>query len=581
MTAAMTEASWAACPDWWEKLQAGATPIPDLALDANLADVAVQLFDKLVVPDVPGQPTMAEAAGEWMRDIVRAAFGSVDPATGARQVGEIFNLVPKKNGKTTNAAAIGLVALQMNTVPNIKGVVVGPTQSVADTCFGQMQAMIAADDWLSDRFKVNEHKKEITDIYPDPATGRPMNAKLKVTSFDPAVTTGGIPAFAILDELHVMAERHFATRVIGQIRGGMITNPGSLLVIITTQSEIPPQGVFKAELEYARKVRDGVITQDVRMLPVLYELPEAIQGAKGEPWKDPALWAPVLPNLGRSITVERLIPEFRKAVETSPEEIARWSSQHLNIQIGLGHHLGGWTGAHHWLAATEPALDLDALIASSEVATIGIDGGGMDDLLGLAVLGRHAATKRWQLWCAAWAHEVVLSRRKSIAEKLRDLAAEDALTICAEGEATRDIEELVALVVKIHEAGLLPRQGGVGLDPEGVAAIVDALQLAGVPHETLASVTQGYKLNGAIKGTERKLFDGSLIHGGQPLMSWCVGNAKTEPRGNAVIVTKAVSGAGKIDPLMAAFNAVYLMSLNPEPARRDLSGFLDNPVMAI
>ncbi|WP_238394052.1 hypothetical protein [Rhodovulum sulfidophilum] len=69
-------------------------------------------------------------------------------------------------------------------------------------------------------------------------------------------------------------------------------------------------------------------------------------------------------------------------------------------------------------------------------------------------------------------------------------------------------------------------------------------------------------LNGAIKGTESKLFDGSLIHGGQPLMSWCVGNAKTEPRRNAVIVTKAVSGAGKIDPLMAAFDAVYLMSLN-------------------
>jgi phage terminase large subunit-like protein len=574
----LSDQSWAACPDWWEKLQAGASPIPHLDLDQDLGDVAVALFDKLVVPDIPGQPTMAEVAEDWARDIVRACFGSIDE-TGARFVGEVFCLISKKNSKTTLAACLGLIALQMNTTPNIRGIIVGPTQKVALTCFGQMKGMIEADAWLTKRFKVDENKQSITDHYPDPRTARPLKAVCEILSFDPSVTTGGIPAFAILDELHVMAERHYADRVIGQIRGGMITNPQSLLVIITTQSEIEPQGVFKSELEYARKVRDGLITDHVRMLPILYEFPRDFQADVKQPWKNPKFWKHVLPNLGRSITIDRLIPEFHKALETGEKELARWASQHLNIEIGLGQITGGWAGAGLWVAAADPVMDLETLIASSEVAVIGIDGGGMDDLLGAAVLGRHRDTKVWQLWCSAWAHKVVLERRKNIAPKLTDLAACDALTIC--DYATQDIEELVDIVLQVFDAGLLPEKGGVGLDPEGVAAIVDALEKAGIPHDCLASVTQGYKLNGAIKGTERKLFDGTLKHCGQPLMAWCVGNAKVEKRGNAVIVTKAVSGTGKIDPLMAAFNAVYLMSLNPSATRVDLSGFLSNPAMAI
>ncbi|WP_251000361.1 terminase TerL endonuclease subunit, partial [Escherichia coli] len=78
---------------------------------------------------------------------------------------------------------------------------------------------------------------------------------------------------------------------------------------------------------------------------------------------------------------------------------------------------------------------------------------------------------------------------------------------------------------------------------------------AGIPDESVVGISQGWKLGGAIKTTERKLAEGVLVHGGQPLMAWCVGNARVEPKGNAILITKQASGRGKIDPLMALFNA--------------------------
>lgn len=82
----------------------------------------------------------------------------------------------------------------------------------------------------------------------------------------------------------------------------------------------------------------------------------------------------------------------------------------------------------------------------------------------------------------------------------------------------------------------------------------------------IIGISQGWKLTGAMAVAERGLEDGSLTHAAQPLMAWCVGNAKVEPKGNASLITKQASGSAKIDPLMASLNAVTLMATNPQAA---------------
>lgn len=553
-----------ACPDWQDKLRRFETPIPDLPYDEIECETAVALFNKLRIPDVPGQPTFGEAGGEWMRDIVRAAFGCIDPVTRSRLIGEIFNLVPKKNGKTTNAAALGILCLLMNRRPNVDGVIIGPTQEIAEKCFSQACAMIDCDPYLRLRFKIVEHRSMIIDNHVDPETGVRMNTKLKIKSFDPKVVTGSIPAFAILDELHLMAESHYAARVIGQIRGGMITNPDSLLIIITTQSETIPQGVFKDELDYARKVRDGEITEGVRMLPILYEFPVEMQAGDAKAWRNEANWPMVLPNLGRSIDIARLRDLYRQSADKSIEEEARWASQHLNIEIGLGLHADRWSGAVHWLGALQAGLTLETLLNSSDVVTIGGDWGGADDLAALCFVGRHAQSKVWQAVTKAWARPSVFAARKSIAARLRDFEKDGDLRVVETGD--EQAAEAADLCLMVSERGLLPAENGIGLDQAAVDLLMNALEERGLLPPLVTAVGQGWKLQHAINGLPLRLEAKKLRHGGQPIFSWSVGNAKQRLKGSNYVVEKEHAGAGKIDPVMALFNAAMLMRLNPVAA---------------
>ncbi|RAP39383.1 terminase [Rhodovulum viride] len=543
-----------ACPDWWDKLQAGETPIAEVPLNEDRAARSLAFFNRLRLPDVPGNPRMAEACGDWFRDLLVAFFASEDPETHAALVWELLCMVPKKNSKSTYVAALALTALYMEEAPNRQMLLVGPSQNISERCFDQAQGMVRIDPKLEAIFQVQDHLKTIT--------RRKTGTKLEVLTFDTSIVTGEIPVLTIIDELHELGKKAKAAKVMQQIRGGGITKTRGKVLMITTQSDEPPAGIWKIELDKARAIRDGRGGRAPIMLPVLYEFPPDLQRDQ-DYWRDRRNWNIVLPNLGLSIDEQALVDDYENNGRVTKHTEQIWASQHLNIEIGVGLS-AGWLGAQYWDGCAEDGLDLEELIERSEVAVLGVDGGGLDDLFAAAVIGRCRETGHWLHWCRAWAHPEVLEERKEIAPRLQDFAEAGDLVLLDDHDTSGDVREVAAIAARLLEAGLLPGANAIGVDTTNSAAIQFEMFARGITYEQLVIVGQDWRLSPAIWGLERMLKQGTFRHGGQALMSWCAGNARPEIKGSAVRITKEVAGKSKIDPLVATFDAFMLMLRDPE-----------------
>ena len=184
----------------------------------------------------------------------------------------------------------------------------------------------------------------------------------------------------------------------------------------------------------------------------------------------------VLPNLGRSITIERLIADYTTAQEKGEEEERRWASQHLNVEIGLALHADRWRGADYWLGAADPSLDA----RRAARALRGGDGRHRRRRPRRPVRpgGARALTKRRATGCSG--------RMPGRSTDVLDAAQGHRRDGCSDFDErrrpddlcstpTQDVEEVADIVERIATPGCCRRKHGIGLDPPGVAALVDEL----------------------------------------------------------------------------------------------------------
>ena len=552
-----------ACVDWESRLVEGRSIIP-APIFPEPAEHALRIFKQLRVVDLPKtvwdeelgeyrSPNFGECSEPWVFDFVAAIFGGYDAETGKQLIREYGLLISKKNTKSTIAAGIMLTALILCWRDEEEHLILAPTKEVADNSFKPAAGIVRADPELSEMFHIQDHVRTITH--------RVNRNSLKVVAADTDTVSGKKSGRILVDELWLFGKRSNAAAMFLEALGGQVSRDEGWVIFLTTQSDEPPAGEFKRKLNYWRDVRDGKIN-DPKTLGILYEFPKAMVESKA--YMQAENFYITNPNLGRSVSAEWLQDQIKLYEGERDGTFQKFLAKHLNIEIGLNLRSDRWAGADFWEAAAIPVFSLEELLQRCEVVEVGIDGGGLDDLLGLAVVGREIDTGRWLSWGRGWIHPIALERRKSEESKYRDfIKAGDLVLVDRVGQ---DVEEVVQIVEQIVDTGLLDK---VGVDRLGLGAIYDALvgtedEPGPVEAAQVVGIPQGYQLNGAIKTAERHVAARKLVHGGSALMAWCVGNAKTVMQGNAVTITKQASGVGKIDLLMALFDAVYLMALNPE-----------------
>jgi phage terminase large subunit-like protein len=541
-----------ACPDWERRIVAREGLIPSRPLFPKQAQAALRVMDELRVVDQPGSPTWGELSRPWLRDFVSNVFGAYDSESGRRLIREWLLLISKKNSKSTTAGFIMLTFLILNWRQAGEFGILAPTVEVANNAYKPAADAIKADDELKELFHVQDHIRTITH--------RVTKATLQVVAADSDTVAGKKWIVTLIDELWLFGKKANAEDMLREATGGLLSRPEGCVLYLSTQSNEPPAGVFKQKLQYARGVRDGRI-KDPQFCPVLYEFPDQMLADKA--YLDVGNFYVTNPNMGASVDEPTLVRLLAQAQESGEESMRGFLAKHLNVEIGLALRSDRWAGAEFW-EQNSIKLSIDDLLRRSDVVTAGVDGGGLDDLLGLVLIGRERNTRKWLVWAKAWAHEVVLTRRKEIAPRLRDFEKDGDLTIVK--LPGQDVVEVANILCRVRDAGLLPDKNAIGVDRHGIGALITELVSPGRDFQLdqIQGIPQGYQLMGAIKDTERMLAGGDMLHANTPLMNWCVGNARVEPKGNAILITKAISGSAKIDPLMALFDAAALMALNPE-----------------
>jgi phage terminase large subunit-like protein len=440
-----------------------------------------------------------------------------------RMTTDVIVFIPRKAGKSTLTAIIGLYELAFNEA-GAEVFTLATNREQASIVFDAARSMIEnMPAEIKAWYRVSKY--EIGKANDSQTMFRALSRDNKKSG------DGKNASCAIIDEAAQIADRNS----IEVIFSGMVARKNPLRIFITTAS-FTKDTKFYEDMASFESMLNGDAPDNPHWFGLLYGLDPQ------DNWKDETTWAKANPMHGISV-YQDAIKERCEQAKSKPAALNEFLCKTLNVYVSAN---TAWIDRDYW----DKSIGEDK--PDPEEVFIGFDLAATRDLNAVCTLKRYASEDYYADF-KFFLPEEALSLIPTHYRGIFDQAVQSKILHITEGNVMDDRE----ISEYIKQQASLYNVKEVGYDAYNAASLVARLHDNSIP---VKKVGQGMAvLNNPSKHVEKLIMQNAIKHNGNPFVGWQLGNCEvyTDVNGNIKIRKNEADKSAKVDGIIALIIAMH------------------------
>lgn len=471
----------------------------------------------------------------WQVFFVMSVFGWLNKADGYRRYRVAFLFVPRKNGKSALAAALGLYMLVGDREHGAEVFSGATTEDQAWEVFKPARIMAQTPGFANQfdlRIGAKTLSRERDGAKFEPLIGNPGD--------------GASPTCAIVDEYH----EHKTSAMYETMETGMAARRQPLMLVVTTAGDNLAGPCYDLYLDAIQHLAGHGGNE--QMFAMLYTLD------KGDDWTDPAMMRKANPNYGVSVLEGYILPKQKEAAR-NPRKQGSFRTKHVNAWVQAR---DAYFDLEKYRASAKPGLKIEQF--KKYPCRVGLDLASTIDVA-CAEITFQTGPDTYVRFGRYYLPEACIELKEN--EHYRTWRDEGWITetpgdMIDYGEIKADILDLVNEGYDVREIAFDPHQAHMmmqELRDEGVACIE--------VRQTVLAFSPGMKRMDAL------IREKKIVHNGDPVFEWMLSNVTAKPDAKDNVYPRKERDANKIDGPVAHImvQARWMM-----PENGGMQGYIDS-----